>query len=135
MDMIAGRIEIMFDNLSTGLPYVQSGQLKAIAITSAARSPLAPDLPTMIEAGLPDFETYGWWGIAAPASTPPEIVAKISDAYRRGLMDQDVARKLSEQGFTVLGSDPLSFQAFVEKDIARWSSAIQAAAALPSKQE
>jgi tripartite-type tricarboxylate transporter receptor subunit TctC len=135
MDMIAGRIEIMFDNLSTGLPYVQSGQLKAIAVTSAARSPLAPDLPTMIEAGLPDFETYGWWGIAAPASTPPEIVAKISDAYRRGLMDQDVARKLSEQGFTVLGSDPQSFQTFVEKDIARWSSAIQAAAALPSKQE
>lgn len=135
MDMIAGRIEIMFDNLSTGLPYVQSGQLKAIAVTSAARSPLAPDLPTMIEAGLPDFETYGWWGIAAPASTPSEIVAKISDAYRRGLVDQDVARKLSEQGFTVLGSDPLSFQAFVEKDIARWSSAIQAAAALPSKQE
>lgn len=135
MDMIAGRIEIMFDNLSTGLPYVQSGQLKAIAVTSAARSPLAPDLPTMIEAGLPDFETYGWWGIAAPASTPPEIVAKISDAYRRGLMDQYVDRKLSEQGFTVLGSDPLSFQAFVEKDIARWRSAIQAAAALPSKQE
>lgn len=135
MDLIAGRIEMMFDNLSTGLPYAQSGQLKAIAVTSAVRSPLAPDVPTMIESGLPDFETYGWWGIAAPAATPPDIVAKLSEAYRRGLMNQDVARKLSEQGFTIVGGDPASFQAFVEKDIARWSPVIKAAAALAAKQE
>lgn len=135
MDMIAGRIEVMFDNLSTGLPYAQSGQLKAIAVTSSVRSPLAPDVPTMIEAGLPDFETYGWWGVAAPASTPAAIVSKISDAYRRGLADPAVARKLSEQGFTVIGSDPETFQSFVERDIARWSPVIKAAAALASKQE
>lgn len=129
MDMIAGRIEIMFDNLSTGLPYAQSGQLKAIAITSAARSQLAPDVPTMIEQGLADFETYGWWGIAAPATTSPETVKKISDAYRGGLSDPDVVRKLSDQGFTVIGSDPAAFQAFIEKDISRWASVINTVAA------
>ncbi len=135
MDMIAGRIEIMFDNLSTGLPYAQSGQLTAIAVTSGVRSPLAPDVPSMIEGGLADFETYGWWGIAAPASTPADVVNRLSDAYRRGLADPAIARKLAEQGFTLIGSEPKAFQDFVEKDIARWAPVIKTVAAAAAKQE
>lgn len=92
MDVMAGRVEIMFDNLSTGLPYARAGQLKALAVTSAKRSALAPELPSMSEAGLDGFETYGYWGLSAPAGTPADIVDKIGAAYRRGLSDPAVAK-------------------------------------------
>lgn len=133
MDLIAGRVEMMFDNVSTGLTYVQSKQLHAVAISSAQRSPLAPDIPTFREAGLSDFETYGWWGLSAPAGTPAEVVAKLASAYTRGLADPAVAGKLKEQGFTVIGSTPREFQVFIERDIARWAPVIKAVNANSAK--
>src|SRR6476646_7966225 len=76
-DLLAGRIDLFFDSNSAGLPYVQSGQAKGIAVLSSKRSPLAPDVPTMSEAGVPSLDVDSWLGIFVPAKTPPEIIAKL----------------------------------------------------------
>ena len=133
LDLIAGRVQVFFDNVSTGLPYVQSGKVRALAITSDRRSPLAPDIPTVAEAGLPDFETYGWWGIAAPAKTPPEIVEKLAAAYIEGLKSPEVAEKLGAQGYTIIASTPDEFAAYIDKEIAKWAPVIKAANITPKK--
>lgn len=132
LDLIAGRVQVFFDNVSTGLPYVQSGKVRALAITSAKRSPLAPDVPTAAEAGLPDFETYGWWGVAAPAKTPPEVVEKLSATYIAGLKTPEVADKLASQGYTVIASSPSEFEDYIKKEITKWEPVIKAAKLTPT---
>ncbi len=132
LDLIAGRVQVFFDNVSTGLPYVQSGKVRALAITSAKRSPLAPDIPTAAEAGLPGFETYGWWGIAAPAKTPPEVIEKLSATYIAGLKTPEVADKLASQGYTIIASSPAEFEDYIKKEITKWEPVIRAAKLTPT---
>src|SRR5436305_10549481 len=86
-DLLAGRIDLFFDSMAAGLPYVQSGQARGIALLSSKRSPLAPDVPTMSEAGVPGLDVDSWLGIFAPPKTPPEIVAKLRNDIRAVLPD------------------------------------------------
>src|SRR2546428_6708702 len=86
-DLLAGRIDLFFDSIAAGLPYVQSGQAKGIAVLSSKRSPLAPDVATMSEAGVPGLDVDSWLGIFAPAKTPPEIIAKLRTDIRAVLPD------------------------------------------------
>jgi tripartite-type tricarboxylate transporter receptor subunit TctC len=132
LDLIAGRVQVFFDNVSTALPYVQSGKVRALAITSSKRSPLAPDIPTVAEAGLADFETYGWWGIAAPAKTPPEVIEKLSAAYVAGLKTPEVSDKLASQGYTVIASSPAEFETYIKNEISKWAPVIKAAKLAPT---
>jgi tripartite-type tricarboxylate transporter receptor subunit TctC len=126
VDLISGRVQMMFDNLSTGLPYVGSGKLRALAITSPERSALAPDLPTVNEAGLRGFDTYGWWGILAPAQTPPKVVETLSIAFMAAIRVKEVVANLTEQGYDPIGAPPAAFAAHIEREIAKWRPVIKA---------
>jgi tripartite-type tricarboxylate transporter receptor subunit TctC len=126
VDLMSGRVQMMFDNLSTGLPFVAGGKVRGLAVTSAKRSPLAPDLPTVAESGLPEFETYGWWGILAPANVPPEVVTKLSAAFMSAMKDSDVTKILIEQGYEPVGGDPAQFAKHIQSEIAKWRPVIQA---------
>ena len=126
VDLMSGRVQMMFDNLSTGLPYVTSGKVRGLAVTSAKRSPLAPDLPTVSESGLPGFETYGWWGVLAPAHTPPEVTAKLANAFMAAMQMPEVKSVLIDQGFDPIGGDPAMFAKHIESEIAKWRPVIKA---------
>jgi tripartite-type tricarboxylate transporter receptor subunit TctC len=126
VDEMSGRVEMMFDNLSTGLPYVTGGKLRGLAVTSAQRSALASNMPTVSESGLRGFETYGWWGILAPARTPPEVIARLSAAFMAAMQTPEVKSMLIEQGYDPAGSDPAVFAAHIQSEIAKWRPVIKA---------
>jgi tripartite-type tricarboxylate transporter receptor subunit TctC len=126
IDLMSGRVQMMFDNISTALPYVQSGKLRALAVTSNQRSPLAPEVPTVAESALAGFETYGWWGVLAPAQTPPAVIAKLSSAYGGAIKNPGVVAQLNAQGYIPIGSGPAAFQAHIESEVAKWAPIIKA---------
>jgi tripartite-type tricarboxylate transporter receptor subunit TctC len=125
IDLMSGRVQMMFDNISTALPYVQSGKLRALAVTSNQRSPLAPEVPTVAESGLAGFETYGWWGVLAPAQTPPAVIARLSSAYGGAIKNPGVVAQLNAQGYIPIGSGPAAFRAHIESEIAKWAPIIK----------
>jgi tripartite-type tricarboxylate transporter receptor subunit TctC len=127
IDLMSGRVDMMFDNISTGLPYVKSGKVRGLAVTSTERSPLAPDLPTVNESGLHDFETYGWWGVLAPARTPPGVTAKLAAAFMKAMQAPEVKSILIEQGFVPIGGNPAMFSTHIQSEIDKWRPIIKAA--------
>jgi tripartite-type tricarboxylate transporter receptor subunit TctC len=127
VDLMSGRVEMMFDNLSTALPYVADGKLRGLAVTSRARSPLAPDLPTVIESGLPGFETYGWWGVLAPAKAPQAVVDRLTAAFVAALNAPEVRSQLIAQGYDPIGGDAPALATHIEQEIARWRPVVRAA--------
>jgi tripartite-type tricarboxylate transporter receptor subunit TctC len=127
IDLMSGRVDMMFDNLITGLPYVNSGKVTALGVTSSKRSPLAPNLPTLEEAGLPGFETYGWWGILAPAQTPNTVITKLSAAFMEAMQSPEVTSALIAQGYEPIGAEGPAFAAYIQKEIQRWRPIIKSA--------
>jgi tripartite-type tricarboxylate transporter receptor subunit TctC len=127
IDLMSGRVDVMFDNISTALPYVKSGKVRGLAVTSTERSPLAPDLPTVSESGLHGFETYGWWGVLAPARTPPEVAAKLAAAFMTAMQAPEVKSILIEQGFVPIGGSPAMFSTHIQSEIDKWRPIIKAA--------
>ena len=124
-DLIAGRIAYMFDNLPSALPQARAGQVKALAQTCATRSPSAPDLPTMVEAGFPDFVVDGWYGMFAPARTPKPIVDKLSADINTALRHPDSLEKWKTLGFDPIGSTPAEFAKRQKDDLAYWKEMIE----------
>jgi tripartite-type tricarboxylate transporter receptor subunit TctC len=124
-DVIGGQASFMFDTMISAMPFVQGGKLKALAVTSTKRSLAAPNLPTMIEAGLPGFEATAWNGLFAPAKTPPEIVAKLNADLKKVLEMPDVKEKFSTQGFTAEWMAPPAFGEFVKAEIAKWGKVVK----------
>ena len=124
-DLMAGRIAYMFDNLPSALPQARAGQVKALAQTCATRSPSAPDLPTMVEAGFPDFVVDGWYGMFAPAKTPKAIVDKLSADINRALKDPQSLEKWKTLGFDPIGSTPTEFAKRQKDDLAYWKEMIE----------
>ena len=120
-DLLAGQIDLMFAPAQTAMPHVQAGKLKALAVTSARRSATLPDLPTAAEAGARGYEAIGWFGLLAPAATPPAVVAKISADANRVLADPEVRKKLEAVGAEPSGNTPQQFAAFIRDDQAKWS--------------
>ena len=100
-DLLGGQVDLMFDNLPTALPHIKAGKLRGLAVTTAARSPLAPELPTMAESGLPGFELSTWFAFFAPAGTPRAIVDKISGDMRRVLAQPDMQQRLAAIGVDI----------------------------------
>jgi tripartite-type tricarboxylate transporter receptor subunit TctC len=127
VDLTAGSIEMMFDNISTGLPFAVSGKVRALAVTSQKRSPLAPDLPTVSELGIRNFETYGWWGVLAPSATPPAIVKRLEELYSAASKADAVIAALGGQGFTMVGSSGAEFSRHIDDEIRKWRPVIQGA--------
>ena len=126
-DLLGGQIQIVIDNIPPYLPQVKAGKIRALAVTPAKRSPAAPDLPTMAEAGVKGYDAASWFGLLAPAGTPAEIVDKLSEETRRILSQPDVRDKLLSLGAQPAGSTPDEFARFIEAEIAKWGRVIRAA--------
>jgi tripartite-type tricarboxylate transporter receptor subunit TctC len=126
-DLVAGKLDFAFDNLVSSLPLVRAGTLRALAIGSVTRSAALPDTPTLIESGFPDFESTAWFAIVAPARTPPDIVAKLSEASARALHDADVAARLSDLGAVTIASPPAALAERMRAEIDRWGAVVKAA--------
>lgn len=124
-DLMSGRVAFMFDNLPSALPLAQSGRVKALAQTCLVRSPSAPDLPTMIEAGFPDFSIEGWYGIFAPAGTPRPIVDKLSADINRVLKQPEQIERWKSLGFDPIGTTPEAFAARQKADLGYWKQMIE----------
>jgi tripartite-type tricarboxylate transporter receptor subunit TctC len=111
------------------LVQVKAGKLKAVAVTGDKRSPLLPDVPTVKESGVPSFVVNGWYGILAPAGTPPEVVAKLNQALNKTVRDAKVAAQLTEYGYDVVGTSPEAFGRHIDAELVRWKDAVQASGA------
>jgi tripartite-type tricarboxylate transporter receptor subunit TctC len=126
-DLLPGRVQVMFCNLPLCLPHIQSGKLNALAITSSKRSALLPDVPTMAEAGLPDYEVNGWFGLFAPAKVDPAIVQKLNDEMKKILDKPEIKQQLSAQGAEPDWSTSEQFTKFVTAEHDKWAKVIKEA--------
>ena len=125
-DLLNGRVQVMFGVVPSSLPYIRSGQLRALAVTTEQRLAVLPDVPAMAEF-LPGFEASGWYGIAAPKETPPEIVERLNKEINAGLADEKLKTRLSELGCLVLPGPPADFAKFVAGETEKWGKVIRAA--------
>jgi tripartite-type tricarboxylate transporter receptor subunit TctC len=126
-DLLGGHVAIMFDTITTSIPHVKSGKLKALATTAEKRSPLAPDVPTMIEAGVPGFEISAWYMMFAPRSMPRDVVQKVNAAVNRAIADPEVAQRLGAQGVAFVGGPVGNAETFLLSEVDRWGKIIKAA--------
>ncbi|MDB5954092.1 tripartite tricarboxylate transporter substrate binding protein [Ramlibacter sp.] len=124
-DLVGGQLSFMIENMAGTMPFVKAGKLRALAITSAQRSPLAPELPTMGEAGVPGYEVIGWNGIVAPRGTPPEIVARLQTEVARILRLPEVRQQMAALGAEPVGNTPEEFGAFIKAEMVRWGTVIK----------
>ena len=125
-DLLAGRVDMLFDNSGGALEHIRGGRLRALATTSAARLPATPEVPTMKELGFEGFEVSAWLGLAAPAATPAPIVDRLQEEVRRALEDEGVRGKLAAAGAAPAFLGPDRFQVLVREEIARWGRVIKA---------
>jgi tripartite-type tricarboxylate transporter receptor subunit TctC len=124
-DILAGRLTMFFGNIVNVLPQVREGKLRAFAITSLKRSALAPDLPTMDESGYPGFEAVPWFGLLAPAGTPPAIIDKLHDETVKILAIPEVHKTMEQQGLDVIGNSPAEFAAAIKTETPQWAKVIK----------
>ena len=124
-DLLAGRITMSFANIVNVVPLARQGKLRALAITSIKRSPLAPELPTMAESGYPGFEAVPWFGLVAPAGTPQGIIDKLHAETVKTLALPEVRRKFDELGIEPVGNTPAEFAAVIRKEIPEWAKVIK----------
>ena len=126
-DLAGGQIQVVIDNLPPYLPHVQSGKIRGLAVTTAQRSPAAPNLPTMQEAGVAGYEAGSWFGLLAPTGTPKNIVQKLSGETARILKVREVNERLSALGASPVGGTPEEFAVFIRSEQAKWRKVIQQA--------
>ncbi|MGO3928410.1 Bug family tripartite tricarboxylate transporter substrate binding protein [Rhodopseudomonas pseudopalustris] len=126
-DVIGGRITMMFTDVLTGLPHVNGGALRALAVTTKDRSPLVPDLPSMQEAGVPDFDITSWQGYFAPAGTPKEVVARLNTEIRKIVEDPETKAKLATLGMEAFSGTPEQLGKFVDDQLVLWERLVREA--------
>lgn len=124
-DAIAGHVPLMIGTIFLAKPQIDAKMLVPLAVTSAKRSPRLPDVPTVSEQGVPGFESVAWWGVLAPAGTPPAIIAKLNEELAKALKAPEVAEKLSAQGMEIVGSKPEALQSLVQSEISRWAKVVK----------
>ena len=123
-DLLGNQIAIMFDNMPSVIPHVRSGKLRAIAISTAQRSPELPDVPTIAEAGVPGYEAVSWFGLFAPAATPKPVLDKLSTALSKVLANPEVQKKISAQGGETVNETPAQFAAFIRSETTKWGKVL-----------
>ena len=126
-DLIAGQVQVMFDNTPNVLPHVKAGKLKGLAVSSKARSQFAPDMPTVDEAGVPGYDVGVWFGILTVAGTPPDIVKRLNTEMVKILTSAEVKDRFGKAGVDVVAGSPEQFSAFLKSEVARWAKVIQEA--------
>ena len=130
-DLIAGNVDIMFDNIPSAINFIKAGRLKALAVTSAKRSPALPDLPTVAEAAnLPGYEATSWFGILVPANTPPDLVKLINTEVVRGINSPAIRERYAAMGAEPVGNTPEKFANFIKSEIAKWTRVVKESGAV-----
>ena len=128
-DIMAGNIEASFQNFGTVVPYIKAGRMKALGVTSRQRMPQLPDVPTLIESGMKDFDVTSWQAVAAPKGTPPEIIRKLHADIAKGLNSPDMTQRFNGLGFEVVTNPPAEAQQFFKAEIERWTTVVKASGA------
>jgi tripartite-type tricarboxylate transporter receptor subunit TctC len=125
-DLISGQVQVMFGVLPSTLPYIRSGQLRALAVTTTTRQEVLPDVPAIHEF-LPGYEASGWYGIAAPKDTPPEIVERLNKEVNAGLTDPKTKQRLADLGCLIIAGSPADFASFIAGETEKWARVIRTA--------
>jgi tripartite-type tricarboxylate transporter receptor subunit TctC len=128
-DLAAGHVHMTFFTVSAALPHLAAGRVRALALASAQRSPLAADTPTFAEAGLPGFTAETWFGVMAPRGTPKATVERLQGAFTAALRVPEVRERLTGQGFELVGNTPAEFAAFVKSEVPKWAAVVKASGA------
>lgn len=123
--LLGGEVSFMFDSLSSSLPQIKAGKFRALAMASARRSRILPDVPTVIESGVADFDVSVWYSILAAANTPPQIVQRLHSEFVRVLRTPDVKEKIESYGYDIVGSTPAEADAFIRSEIVRWAKVVR----------
>jgi tripartite-type tricarboxylate transporter receptor subunit TctC len=124
-DVLGGQVSMMFDTITTSLGLAKAGRLRMLAVTSAKRSSLVPELPTMAEAGLPGFDVHAWFAVLAPARTPRDVVLKLNREINAGLNDAELRARLSSDGVELVGGSAEQADAFIRAEMIRWEKLIR----------
>lgn len=127
--VIAGEVPMLFTNQDSALPQVKAGKVRAIGVASLQRNPAYPDVPTIAEQGLPGFAAVSWFGLSAPAKTPPDVIKKLHEESVKILNQPEFRARLESTGFVVVGSTPDQFRAFVKAENEKWGKAVKASGA------
>jgi len=128
-DVMSGQVDVMFDTTLSAMPFVKAGKLKALGLTSAVRSPAAPDVPTIAESGLPGYEVFAWNGVLVPTGTPKAIIQQLNDHIRKAMLLPQVKDKFSAQGFAASWNSPESFGVFLKTEVDKWGRTVKASGA------
>jgi len=131
IDMVAGQVATMAATILTGMPQIRAGRLRPLGITSAARSPIVPDIPTVAEAGLPGFESVQWYGVLAPARTPKDIITRLHDEVTRVLQQPEIKERLAGDGADLVGSTPEEFTRYIQSELTKWAKVARDAGIQP----
>jgi tripartite-type tricarboxylate transporter receptor subunit TctC len=129
IDLVAGQVSVMFDNLTSSVGYIKSGRLRALAITTTARYPGLPDLPTVAESGVPGYEASAWFGIVAPAGTPRDIIARLNMETNRAVNPSDTQERFAQQGAIPAPGTSEDFGAYIRAEIAKWAQVVKVSGA------
>ena len=126
-DLVSGQVQVFLNNFLAGMPMIRAGKLRALAVTSNKRSIAAPELPTVVEAGVPGYVVTGWYGMFVPAATPAPVVATLHTATVKALRSKDVSERLSNEAAEIVASTPQQFAEFLKAEIAKWAGVIRKA--------
>lgn len=129
IDMVGGQVQVMFDNMPSALPHVKAGKLRALAVTSGARSPSAPDVPTIIESGVAGFDVVSWFGLVAPKGTPKDIIARVNAEAVKALASAEIKERFLELGAVAGPMSPDAFGDYIKSEITRWGEVVKASGA------
>jgi tripartite-type tricarboxylate transporter receptor subunit TctC len=132
-DLLAGRVSMMFSPIAVVLPLVREGKLRAIAVTSLKRSSAVPELPTIAESGYPGFEATNWYGLVAPARTPPELTRRLHLETVKALAAPEMRSKFGQLGIDVIGNSPEEFAAMIKSETPKWAKVIKKAGIKPDQ--
>ena len=127
IDIISGQLTVMSSTMLSGITYVRDGRLRALGVTTAKRSPILPEIPTIAEAALPGYEAAQWYGVLAPAGTPRDVITKLHAAIVRTLQDATIRERFLADGAEPVGSSPEEFAAYMRTETAKWAKVIKAA--------
>lgn len=127
--MLAGDIDLTFDSISTSMPHIRSGKLRALGVTSPARSALAPEVPTVQEQGFKDFDVTGWYAIVAPAGIQPEIAQRLSTEIAKALGQPQLRTQLTAGGYEPVGSSPEALRTHIDREVTRWAAVVKSTGA------
>jgi tripartite-type tricarboxylate transporter receptor subunit TctC len=130
-DMIAGQVQLMFDNLPDSIAQIRAGRVRALAVTSATRAPALPELPTVAEAGVPGYEASAWFGVMVPAKTPAAVIARLNREIGAALAAPEIAQRLATLGEVPAAGTPEAMAAFLHDEIAKWAKVVDFADAKP----